>query len=98
MSDIGPINSPSATPYIPADALRQNAGRAESAGARSTPDADRVELSEHARLLSRALDLPEVRVDLVQSIRSELASGSYETPDKLDVAAESLLRDLDLFG
>ena len=98
MSDIGPLNSPSATPYIPADSLRHSAGRAHPAAARSTPDADRVELSEHAKLLSRALDLPEIRVDLVQSVRAELASGEYETGQKLDAAAESLLRELDLFG
>ena len=55
---------------------------------------DRVELSDHARLLDRVLHLPEVRVDLVQRVRQAIADGTYETDEKLAVAVERMLQDL----
>jgi negative regulator of flagellin synthesis FlgM len=33
----------------------------------------------------------EIRFDLVNRIRSEIAAGTYETPEKLDTALEKLL-------
>ena len=55
---------------------------------------DRVELSDHARLLDRLLHLPDVRADLVDRVRQAIHDGTYETEDKLDVAVERLLEEL----
>ena len=35
-----------------------------------------------------------IRADLVARVRSEIASGSYETPEKLDAALDGLLNEL----
>ena len=60
---------------------------------------DTVELSDRARELSRPLQAdPAYRADLVQRIRTEIESGTYETSDKLDIAADRLARDLNLPG
>jgi negative regulator of flagellin synthesis FlgM len=55
---------------------------------------DRVEFSRAAQLLSKLHELPDVRQDLVDRVKNEIASGTYETPDKLDAALESLSEDL----
>jgi anti-sigma28 factor (negative regulator of flagellin synthesis) len=59
---------------------------------------DEVELSERARLLSRLRETPAIREDVVDRVKSEIASGAYLTPDKIDRAADNLAADLDLFG
>ena len=57
------------------------------------PRGDRVELSEHARLLDRLRQLPEVRTELLERFRQEIAAGTYLTPEKIDAAIERLLQD-----
>lgn len=53
---------------------------------------DAVELSAEA-LSASGRETP-VRADLVSRIRAEIADGSYETPDKLDIAIDRLAKDL----
>ena len=62
------------------------------AGAR----ADRVELSEMARLLARMREMPDVRQDRVDMARSAIQLGLYETDDRLDGAIDRLIDDMDL--
>jgi negative regulator of flagellin synthesis FlgM len=52
---------------------------------------DRVELSAHARLLDRLLQLPDVRMELVETVRQAIRDGTYETPEKLEAAVDRLL-------
>jgi negative regulator of flagellin synthesis FlgM len=54
---------------------------------------DRVELSAHARLLDRLLQLPDVRTELVEAVRQAIRDGTYETPEKLDVAVRRLFEE-----
>jgi negative regulator of flagellin synthesis FlgM len=53
--------------------------------------ADRVEISAAAQEALKATETGDVRQDLVNNIRSQIANGTYETPEKLDVAMERLL-------
>ncbi|MHC4416468.1 MAG: flagellar biosynthesis anti-sigma factor FlgM [Planctomycetota bacterium] len=55
---------------------------------------DRVELSEHARLLDRLRQMPDVRIELVEKVRRTIAEGTYETPEKLESAVQQLLAEL----
>ncbi|NLE29055.1 MAG: flagellar biosynthesis anti-sigma factor FlgM [Phycisphaerae bacterium] len=55
---------------------------------------DKVEISELAALRSKYAQLPEIRQELVDRVRQEIASGRYETAEKLDQAIENLLEDL----
>jgi negative regulator of flagellin synthesis FlgM len=84
---VGPINRAVSSSASSASA----AVRAHSNGVRKE---DRVELSDHARLLDRLRSLPEVRQELVDRVRDEIASGKYESPEKLDEALQRLLQDL----
>ena len=58
------------------------------------PVGDRVELSQVARWLDRLRQLPDVRQDLIDNVRQELAAGTYETPQKLDAAIVALLDEI----
>ena len=55
---------------------------------------DTVELSTHARLLDRILQMPDVRMDLVERVRQAIVDGTYESDEKLSTAVERLLEDI----
>ena len=55
---------------------------------------DRLEISPAAEAAIRAAEGGEVRNELVVRIRSEIASGTYETTDKLDTALDRLLDEI----
>ncbi len=55
---------------------------------------DRVELSQQSRLLDLLRQLPDVRHDRIEIIRTAIAEGSYATDKNLSVAIDSLLDDL----
>lgn len=73
-------------------------GRAVPAPAADAAPADSVELSDHARLLSRIKELPEVRAELVDRARHNIAAGAYEANGALDAAIDAAISDLDLFA
>jgi len=60
----------------------------------SAPVQDEVNISDAARLAEQVRDLPEIRQDLVDRIRAQIASGTYETSDKLDSAVERLMDEI----
>ncbi len=75
--------------------LRQtpSAGRMAAGDELSISDAG-SKAAEAAGLVDQAKQLPEVRQDRVDQIRAQIASGAYETQQKLDVAVERLLDEL----
>ncbi len=54
---------------------------------------DSVEVGNVQQLLSQ-LKTNDVRVDKVADIKAQIASGTYETDEKLDAAADKLLDDV----
>ena len=66
----------------------------------STPEAaptqpqDEVQISGESDALSKIRDIPDIRHDRVAEIRQRIASGEYETPEKLDIALERLLDEI----
>ncbi len=56
---------------------------------------DKVELSAHARFLAKMREMPLIREDLVSRIRDEIASGQYDTLERLNRALDHV-DDLDL--
>ena len=83
----------------PMGSINRTSGASASEAAVRVPDpggraGDRVELSNHARLLDRLQRLPDVRDELVESVRHAIADGTYETPEKLDIAVRQLLEEL----
>jgi negative regulator of flagellin synthesis FlgM len=63
----------------------------------STPAAqggDRVDISAAAEAAAQAAESGEIRTDLVRHLRAQIAAGTYETPDKLDIALDRLLDEI----
>lgn len=55
---------------------------------------DRVDISTEADLVSRVHELPDIRTDRLEAIQAEIASGVYETDEKLDLAVGRLLDEI----
>lgn len=55
---------------------------------------DHVEISPVGRMLDGVSGLPEIRHERVQEIRSQIAAGVYETPEKLEVALDRMLDEM----
>lgn len=92
MSDIAPLGRPQITAFHGgAGPVRPVSGPAAEVNSRGQ---DRVELSSRAQLLAQLREVPDVRQDLVDEVRAEIAAGTYETDEKLDAAIESLFDDL----
>lgn len=91
MSDINPVGGLAST-----TTLREFANQPSARPDRGDAPApgDRVEISELALFLSKLAELPEDRARKVVEVRSEIARGAYETPEKLNVALDRLLEEL----
>ena len=57
-------------------------------------EVDQLDISHEASYVSRAMELPDVRADRVASIRAEIAAGTYETDEKLNVALARLFDEV----
>ena len=55
---------------------------------------DEVNISDAARLVEMAKQAPDIRQDRVQSLRAQIASGTYETTGKLEVTVSRLLDEI----
>ena len=90
MSDITPVNGPA-----PAALSRlARPAPAEPGPITSEARGDQVQLSRAAIFLSKLLDGPEIRSDLIQRVRAEIHAGDYDTPDKIDALLDELIQDL----
>ncbi len=90
MTDIAPISR-----------MQPTALGAASRNGRSLPlhDAphrglDQVDVSPVARYLSRLQEMPEVRFELVERVRAQIASGQYDSAEKISTAIDNMVEDL----
>jgi negative regulator of flagellin synthesis FlgM len=55
---------------------------------------DEVNISDAARLVEQVQDLPDIRQDRVDTVRRQIAAGTYETEAKLNAAIDRLLDEI----
>ena len=55
---------------------------------------DVVEISTGAILASKVQDIPEIRTELVERVKAEIAAGAYETPERIDAAISRLIDEM----
>lgn len=91
MSDVTPVNGAPAAALHIGSRLRAADSPSEPGPVRTT---DKVELSRAATFISQLLSKNEVRQDLVNRVRDEIAKGAYETPEKIETVVSELLSDL----
>ncbi|QQE10171.1 flagellar biosynthesis anti-sigma factor FlgM [Planctomycetota bacterium] len=91
MSDIAPISRASVASLQAQMPVQRSAQQAETGTARPS---DSVEFSEAAQYLAKIAELPEVRQDVVDRVKGEIAAGNYDTEDKIDAMLDALAEDL----
>jgi anti-sigma28 factor (negative regulator of flagellin synthesis) len=73
---------------------RSPAGQGSESIRQSVPQRDSISFSDEAVRLSDAAQAntgsTKIRFDLVNRIKSEIAAGTYDTPDKMDTAIERM--------
>ena len=55
---------------------------------------DELQLSDAGQLVDRVRDLPDIRQDRVDQIKAQIADGTYETEEKLNIALGRLLDEI----
>lgn len=98
MTDIAPIGGGLVGRALPVESTAESlaAARAGSAApdaraSRIARGADRVEVSRMASLLNQLRDMPEMREDLIRRVRDQIASGAYDTPERIEGAIDGIL-------
>jgi anti-sigma28 factor (negative regulator of flagellin synthesis) len=103
MSEISVIGNPAAgaarqmsptTAPVEVVAPEATTGTAASNGVEATITTDSVEFSQHAQLLEKIHQLPEVRQDKIDAIKDSIANDAYLTNDKLDIAVNRMIDEL----
>ena len=90
MNDIHGIHPPTAPkPIESVQAVAHSAPAPEPAGI-----ADTVEISAAARLAAKVHALPDVRAELVQHVKAEIAAGTYETSERIERTVDRLMEEL----
>ena len=56
---------------------------------------EHAQVREILKWAELAKNLPVVRRELVDSVKAQLAAGTYDTSDKLDAAIDRMMEDLD---
>ena len=57
---------------------------------------DRVEISEHTRLLEKLSQVPSIRTEKIQELKKLIESGRFESPERIEGAVQKLLEELGL--
>jgi len=90
MTNVNGIQPPMASrPLDPSGALPTGPPKVQAADI-----SDVVEISEAARLVGKVQQMPDVRTELVESVKSKIAAGTYETPERIEIAVDRLIREL----
>jgi anti-sigma28 factor (negative regulator of flagellin synthesis) len=55
---------------------------------------DRAEISEEARLLSKLAEVPDIRTDKVDELKRLIASGRYETAERIARTVDKILEEI----
>jgi negative regulator of flagellin synthesis FlgM len=58
------------------------------------PIQDELDISDAARMIDKVNEAPDIRQDRVNSIRAQIAAGTYETDAKLEIALDRLLDEI----
>ncbi len=67
---------------------------AQTSAANRSASLDQLDISPAAQMASQLADVPDIRQDRVQALRSAIASGTYETEDRLSGALDRLLDEI----
>lgn len=93
MSDILPVGASRVVGRVELASERGSESRGEATSPVRRGD-DRVDVSEMARMISKMNDMPSIRTELVSRVRAEIAAGTYETDEKIDLALDVMMDEI----
>jgi negative regulator of flagellin synthesis FlgM len=96
MQIFGPFRVSTAAPTTGAQRTPSTKSAEPTALARSASPIDKLDISNHTNRLESTSSPTvggDIRIDRVADLRRQIASGNYDTPEKLDVALSRLLDD-----
>lgn len=88
------INVEGVHPSIPPQSVEPAAPVASEKPVAASQPADVVEISSAAQLAAKVQELPDIRPDVVARVKAEIEAGTYETPERIEVAIDRLMEDL----
>ena len=65
-----------------------------SGGRSGAPIQDEVQISPQGEILAKMSEIPDIRHDKVQALRTAIANGTYETDARLSQALDRLLDEI----
>jgi len=95
MQIFGPFRVSTAVPATGAQRLQPQKPVDSTAAPRSAGPVDKLDISNHVNRLEATAptSTSDIRVDRVADLRRQVASGNYDTPDKMDAALSRFLDD-----
>lgn len=72
----------------------QSSQRTANVSNQTSAPVDQLDLSAEAQLISQSNNTSDIRMDRVNDLREQIASGRYESREKIDAAVERLLDQL----
>lgn len=94
MSDILPVGASRMVGRAELSSERSKEPRVDATSPVRRGD-DRVDVSEMARMISKMNDMPSIRTELVSRVRAEIAAGTYDTDEKLNLALDVMMGEID---
>jgi len=82
------------TQNINAPHFNRTTGPATPATPSSINTTDELQLSPAAQMASKLSEIPDIRWDRVNAIKTAIADGTYMTDDKMNVAVDRLLDEI----
>lgn len=77
---------------VPVNPLSRASGAERAFGPSGASASDRVQVSPEASLVSKALQLPDVRSERVAAVRELVQQGRFDTVERLEKALDQFLR------
>jgi len=90
MADVGRVETDMQYSGVEGDGMV----RVRRRGKRPVAIPDRKEISAISRLVEKVRQLPDVRSELIERVKAEIEAGTYETPERIDIAVERLMSEL----
>jgi flagellar biosynthesis anti-sigma factor FlgM len=90
----GPGSLQRSVPISPVETAGQTAGAAKPQTPASAKPTDAVEISSAGQLLDKLSKSPEVRAERLAQIKASIASGDYDSDEKLEAALMNLLQSI----
>lgn len=95
MQIFGPFRVSTTAPTSGAQRLQPAKSTEPTAAPKTAAPVDKLDISNHVNRLQSTAPASgsDIRVDRVADLRRQIASGNYDTPEKMDVALSRFLDD-----